>query len=155
MRKKNPYEKNIIKKCDVCEQIVMVDQYGNGKCEHCGWIQNNDEIAFEKASKVSYPNLVPLFRAREQYKKGLPFKATFEDFINGLMFYSEMRFEYKNKTFYVYIIENDVIELFEDKTKNTNHYKTKEEFSENAKINGQLLKDIWKDVKNAGFMYCG
>jgi hypothetical protein len=151
MKSKDPYEKNIIKKCDVCERVVLIDQYGNGECGHCGWIQNNDEAEFEKKLKISYPNLVPLSRAREQYKKGLPFKATFEDFVNGLFFYSEMLFDYQNKRHEVFLKDDDI--YFESK-EFQQIYKTRKEFMEKAHIDGKPLKDIWKDVENAGFMYC-
>ena len=40
--------------------------------------------------------LVTPTTAREQYRQGKPFKATFEEFSNGLFFYSEMLFEYNN-----------------------------------------------------------
>lgn len=151
MKSKDPYEKNIIKKCDVCEKIVMVDQYGNGKCDNCGWVQNNDEIEFEKKLKISYPNLVPLSRAIKQYKEGKPFTPTFEDFVNGLFFYSEMLFDYNNINYEVYKKDDKIYFC----CKNFEQiYNAKKDFIENANINGQLLKDIWEDVENAGFMYC-
>lgn len=33
-------------------------------------------------------------------------------------------------------------------------YKTREEFENNANINGKLLKEIWNEVSFAGFMFC-
>ncbi|MBP3629862.1 MAG: hypothetical protein J6J23_00025, partial [Clostridia bacterium] len=67
---KDYYKKDEIKKCDVCGQIVLVDQFGNGECENCGWVQNENEYEFEKVNKISYPNLVPLSEAKEQYNQG-------------------------------------------------------------------------------------
>ena len=151
---KKHYEKNIIKKCDVCGQVVLVDEYGNGVCENCGWEQNRDEEEFEQRHKVSYPNLVPLSKAREQYRKGLPFKASFEDFMNGLYFYSEMQFEYKN-ILYAVILRRGGIEFSIDREHDFfQKYSTREEFMAKANIDGKLLKDIWIDVKNPTFMEC-
>ena len=33
-------------------------------------------------------------------------------------------------------------------------YKTREEFENNANINGKLLKDIWNEVSFAAFIFC-
>ena len=43
---------------------------------------------------ISYPMLVSLSHAKEQYKRGEPFKADFDEFVRGLLFYSEMLFDY-------------------------------------------------------------
>ena len=50
--------------------------------------------------------LVTPTTAREQYRQGEPFKATFEEFLNGLFFYSEMLFEYKNEKYEVFLRAN-------------------------------------------------
>lgn len=55
--------------------------------------------------------LVPLSRAKEQYKAGKPFKATFEDFINGFNFYGEMLFWYNGRPYQVYG-ENNGVQLY-------------------------------------------
>lgn len=34
-------------------------------------------------------------------------------------------------------------------------YKTREEFENNANINGVLLKQLWDKVEKPSFMYCG
>lgn len=149
----NPYERTEIKNCDVCGNLVSVDIFGNGKCEHCGWIQNKDEEDFEQKTKVSYPNLVPLSRAREQYKRGEPFKATFEDFVNGLYFYSEMLFTYHEKTYEVLLNKQRKIIFCCDTFQQ--EYISREEFESQANIDNKLLKDIWKEIKNPRFMYCG
>ena len=75
--------------CEVCGGLNYADDYGNSaKCSHCGWQQCGSNETEEKWHGISYPMLVPLSRAKEQYKAGKPFKATFEDFkaqanING------------------------------------------------------------------------
>ncbi|MDD4210977.1 MAG: CPCC family cysteine-rich protein [Clostridia bacterium] len=154
MKKKNPYDANIIEKCDVCGQIVLVDEFGNGDCEHCGWNQNN--INIENPDIVTYPNTISLNKAKFLYKQKKPLIPSFEDFVDGLFMYSEMRFEYIGKRFGVILYKKDKIELFENqKINSSKFYKSREDFMSNANIEEKLLKDIWKDVKNADFMQCG
>ena len=86
MSKDNPYIKNIPGTCTVCGKIAFFDQFGNGTCSHCGWEMSKNEETMSINQGCSYPMLVPVWRAREQYKQGKPFKATFEDFVNGLWF---------------------------------------------------------------------
>lgn len=153
MSKENPYKKGIPRSCSVCGKLAFFDAYGNGECPHCGWMMSNDEEMFDKEMGISYPCLVPVSRAREQYKQGKPFKATFEDFINGLYFYSEMLFEHGNTIYEVFFKKGNIIfccEAFQQE------YPTREEFEHKANIDGRLLKDIWdKEVENPSFMFCG
>ncbi len=149
----DPYVKDQPVKCSICGEIALQDQYGNGECKHCGWKFSKDEDKFEKGLGISYPMLVTPTTAREQYKKGLPFKATFEEFVNGLYFYSEMLFVYKNITYEVFLDKNDNI-IFCSKEMQQ-QYSTRQDFENNAHIEGVLLKDLWEDVTFAGFMYCG
>ena len=86
-KKYNTMEYNNAIACEVCGGLNFADDYGNSaKCPHCGWQQCGSNETEEKWHGISYPMLVPLSRAREQYKAGKPFKATFEDFINGFNF---------------------------------------------------------------------
>ncbi len=96
--------------------------------------------------------LVPITRAKEQYKKGQKFKATFEDFINGLKFYSEMLFWYKGNVNEVFRHGEKAILSSKDFNK---EYETIDDFYENAEIDGKRLKDIWDEVNHPCFMYCG
>lgn len=149
------FEKDIIKKCNVCQKIILCYQDINTTCEYCGWTQSAEsgEREYESFLKISYPMLVPLSRAIEQYKAGKPFKATFEDFINGLYFYSEMLLKHNDIMHEVLFLQDDCIcfgcENFEQ------HYKTREDFENYANIEGRLLKEIWNEVTFAGYMYCG
>ncbi len=154
------YEDYMVKdqktKCPVCDKVAYKDQYGNGECYSCGWLFSKNDEEIEKFLKVSYPMLVPTFRAREQYQNGLKFKATFEDFINGLLFYSEMTFKYKGKNYGTfYYGESKGIEFFEDKAIDSQLYKTVEEYKNKANIDGKLLKDIWGEIESPSYMYCG
>ena len=107
----------------------------------------------EREQGISYPMLVSPTTAREQYKKGLPFKATFDEFVNGLKFYSEMLFTYNNVSYEVFF-KKDYTIVFCSKDMQQ-EFKTREEFETNANINGKLLRDIWDKVSFAGYMYCG
>lgn len=149
----DPYAKDQSVKCSICGKLAFKDQYGNGECKNCGWQFSRDEEELEKTAGISYPMLVTPTTAREQYKKGLPFKATFKEFINGLYYYSEMLFEYKNVMYEVFFGENDNIILCSKDMQN--EYTSRADFEANANIDGILLKDLWNDVSFAGFMYCG
>ena len=164
----DPYVKDQLVKCSICDKVAFRDQYGNGECENCGWKFSKDEAEYEKDLGISYPMLVAPATAREQYKKGLPFKATFAEFINGLKFYSEMTLKYNNKNYGVFfyrdktktiksVIEADgVVEFFEDKKpESLQTYKSIGDFINKANIDKKLLKDLWNEISFAGFMYCG
>lgn len=152
-------------KCEVCGRLNYADDYGNtDKCPHCGWRDNGDSEFFEDCYGISYPMLVPLSRAREQYRSGQKFKATFEDFINGLKFYSEMLFWHHGLVHEVYTRQkgDDLKEYFEGNCTVVfcNKYFQQEfdsidEFRNKANIGGRLLKDIWDEVVHPCFMYCG
>ena len=155
MNKKNPFIRDIIMRCIICEKIIMVDQNGCGRCEQCNWAQGNNDEESEDKYKISYPDLVPLSKARQQYKEGKPFTPSFEDFVNGLIFYSEMEFIYNEKDYGVFYYTNSLIEFFEDQIpESIQNYKSIEEFDAKANIDGRLLKDMWDEVTNAQFMEC-
>ena len=97
--------------------------------------------------------LVSPTTAREQYKKGLPFKATFKEFMNGLFFYSEMLFTYGGVMYEVFLKSDGVIAFGSAEIRQ--EYSSRREFENKTNINGVLLKDLWQDVTFAGFMYCG
>lgn len=149
----DPYIKDQLVTCSICGKIAKADQYGNGECLSCGWLFSKNEEKFEKQWGISYPMLVSPTTAREQYKKGLPFKATFEEFVNGLYFYSEMLFKHDNIMYEVCFNQADEIIFGTQDFLQT--FKTRQDFENKANINGKLLKDIWNEVTFAGFMYCG
>lgn len=154
-KKYNSMEYNNATKCEVCGSLTFMDDYGNtDKCPNCGWMQSSDDELMEKWHGISYPMLVPLSRAREQYKAGQKFKATFDDFINGLRFYSEMLFWYDKLCYAVCYGKNKTV-IFSCRNKLIQEFATDIEFRDKANINGQLLKDIWDEVVHPCFMYCG
>lgn len=159
----DPLEKTKIVKCSICGNIAMQDEWGNGDCTHCGWKFSPDEEDFEQKMGISYPMLVSPSTAREQYKKGQPFKATFEEFIKGLKFYSEMTFVFNNKDFGVFFygdkskeFQDGKVEFFQNKVPaSLQTYNSLNNFINQANINGVLLKDMWDKIEKPSFMYCG
>jgi len=148
----DPLVKDQVCNCSICGKLALKDQWGNGECQNCGWKFSKDEEIFEKDLGISYPMLVTPTTARKQYKKGLPFKATFEEFVNGLYFYSEMLFKHNEIMYEVFFKGEKIIFCSEYIQK---EYIDREDFKNNANINGILLKDLWDEVTFAGFMYCG
>lgn len=149
----NPSEYNNAVPCEVCGGLVFMDDYGNGdKCSNCGWLQSSHNELMEEWHGISYPMLVPLSRARAQYKAGQKFKATFEDFINGLKWYKEMLFWHDSKCYAAYYLDSGI--SLENR-EIMQIYKNVDDFVEHANINGRLLKDIWDEVVHPCFMYCG
>lgn len=90
---------------------------------------------------------------KKQYEQGLPFKATFDEFVNGLYFYSEMLFTYENVSYEVFLKGSETVVFCSEDMQQ--EYGSREEFEAKANIDGVLLKDLWADVSFAGFMYCG
>ena len=139
-------------KCEVCGETVFVDKIRiMTECPHCGWRQEGkgDGEAYEEMYGISYPMLVSLSHAREQYKAGKPFKATFEDFINGFNFYGEMLFWYDGVCYEVFGKRNEISLASKDMMQT---YATIEDFKAQANINGRLLVDIWDEVEEPSFM---
>ena len=97
-------EKNELVPCEICGYPVVHYEYGFYQdCPKCGWRRGGDNTELEQQWGISYPMLVSLSHAKEQYKQGLPFKADFDEFIRELFFYSEMLFDYKQTTYEVFL----------------------------------------------------
>ena len=154
----DPYVKDQIVKCDVCDNIALTDQYGNGDCEKCGW--KIDKYCKENPNRVQYPNLVSLNKAKKLYKEGKKILPSFEDFIDGLVMYSEMEFDYNNESYSILYFSSKEIEnkpgviCFSKFGEDFKKFSSVHEFKNEASINGKLLKDIWNDIKNARYMEC-
>ena len=104
---------------------------------------------------ISYPMLVSLSHAKEQYKRGEPFKADFDEFVRGLLFYSEMLFDYHGEAYEVYLYRDKNIEPYKFVfccAEFQQEYNSEKEFREHANIYGKLLKDIWDDVHDPRYM---
>ena len=101
--------KNSIKEevllCEICGYPIIHNEYGSYQtCPKCGWRRGGDNTELEQQWGISYPMLVSLSHAREQYRQGLQFKADFDEFIRGLFFYSEMLFDHEQTTYEVFLI---------------------------------------------------
>ena len=143
--KDSKFKRKFKTKCPICGAKCLKDQYGNGKCACCGWIL--DSFGKKHPNNVVYPNLISLNKAKQLYSEGKPFEPDLDDFVEALYNYSEMQFEYNGVYYAVELVaqnkdEHD-IELCNSKTDETYIFKTKEDFINNAKVEGKLLKDIW------------
>ena len=137
--------------CEICGYPVV--NYESGVCmccERCGWQSCGDNIEYEEKYDISYPMVVPLSRAKMQYREGKPFKPTFEDFIHGLDFYSEMAFTYRRVKYGV-CYRSDHSVLFYN-ARQVWSFPTKDAFYKFASIGGDLLKDIWDQVQEPRYM---
>lgn len=148
----DPYQKDQMTKCPICENAAESDQFGNGECKNCGWRFSKDQEKFENDFGISYPMLVSAKTAKKQYDEGLPFKATFDEFVRGLYFYSEMLFIHKNITYEVFLNKDFRIILCSKDMQQ--EFNSKEQFESKANIDGRRLKEIWNEVTFAGFMFC-
>ncbi len=131
--------------CDICGNEIFLDAYGNGKCKKCHWIKNAK--ALDYPNDVIYPNVTSFNNAKMLLKNGKRLKPTYAEFLKIVNNNLEPTFKYKNKTYVATTF--DGFELCEqDSGDQYQSYNTIEEFGENVKIEGCLLKDIWDSVKN-------
>ena len=145
------HEYNIKSTCPICGHSVMIDNIGNGdNCLHCGWVQNIANL--ELPDRVVCPNLISLNKAIKLYKDGKPLLPDFNDFIDGYNFYGEMEFTYKGITYGLIGIANEGVEFWGMNTDTYEVFKNIEEFTEKAKIDGRLVKEIWHDIENANWL---
>ncbi len=164
MKEHKSYEFDSITACVICGGPVGTDNYGNTDvCKHCGWKNSADNEKWDKSLGISYPMLVPLSRAKTQYESGEPFKATFDDFINGLLFYSEMTFVYAGEKYAVILFGDHAAEpykiklyrkLWDGTSRMLQIFDSKNEFVAGAAIDGKLLKNIWDEIDDPAFMQC-
>lgn len=150
MKQKNNNER----KCDVCERHIIVDDFGNGECPYCGWY--NNLFSGEKPREVIFPNLISLCKAQKMYLEGKAFKPSLEDFLDATMFYGETQFNYKS--FNCLLVKLDDSGSIEFNYSNSNGlsetilYKDRKDFCEHAKIECDLIKDIWDDVEDVSYV---
>ena len=148
--------KSEMRSCEICGYPVVHYEYGFYQdCPKCGLRRGGDNTELEQQWGISYPMLVSLSHAREQYKQGLPFKADFDEFIRGLLFYSEMLFDYQGETYEAYLYRNKNVEPYKFVfccTEFQQEYFSEKDFRENANILGKCLKDIWDEVQDPRYM---
>lgn len=148
--KKNILEKNIEKKCAVCEKVYMTSELDLEPCPYCGWY--NDSMCEEHEDEVIYRNLISFNKAKKLYTEGKPFTPSIEDFLDAFNFYGEMEFRYKNLNCCLFRSdEEDEIE-FGWSPKNIYYFSGKEDFIANAKIDNEYVRDIWDKVEDPRYM---
>lgn len=134
---------NQTKKCDVCGNDVVIEQYKDKICKKCGWIQC--EEALKTPNKMIYPNITSLNHAREQVENGMKIKPTFEDFVESVRLNLEPSFKYNKRKFGSTNFSG--YEFYEwNKEDGYQSYKTIEEFEQKVNIDGKYLKDIWDNI---------
>lgn len=145
----DPYAKKCIKKCSVCDYPVLIDEWGNGTCENCGWNLWDGDKNYPES--VSYPNMISLNKAKKYYKNNLPFKPDLNDFIKALNMYSEMEFKYNGVRYEVWKTSNNIISICGGKL---NQEYTEAQFVDTVRIEGKSLKEIWPNITDAYYLDC-
>ena len=148
--KKNQFDEIFKKKCAVCNKIVLADIYGQGECPHCHWYNSN--MNEEHENKVIFPNLISLTKAKSLYKEGKTFTPSLSDFLDGFMFYGEMKFVYNNIDCELIRSNNESGISFCYEEGNTILFTDKEDFIKNAKIGDEYVRDIWDKVEDPSYM---
>ncbi len=148
-------EKEIKKivKCDVCKNMIEIDQHGNSNaCPNCGWLQS--EESYQHPNIPGIRNIPSLNNAIKQYNNGgSATLANFNDFIETYNNYGEIEFTLNNTRYGVlYDDNNKKIALLNIQTKENQLYNNIDDFIQNAQINGILLKDLWDNVTNTDFL---
>lgn len=140
--------------CEICGYPVLHNEFGIYQdCPKCGWRRGGDNEVLEKQWGISYPMLVSLSHAREQYRNGLSFKADFKEFVRGLDFYGEVLFDYRGSAYEVCKKgdrEKDSIVFSGEKIRQ--EFSSIEQFQEEANIRGTLLKELWDEVQDPRYM---
>ena len=140
-------------KCDVCKNMIDIDKYGNSNaCPNCGWLQS--EESYQHPNVPGIRNIPSLLNAIRQYDNGgSATLANFNDFIEAYNNYGEVEFTLNNTRYGVlYDDKNKKIELLNIQTNEKQLYINIEDFVQNAKLNGILLKEQWHNVTNTDFL---
>lgn len=140
-------------KCDVCKNMIEIDKYGNSNaCPNCGWLQSEESYQHPNVPGIS--NIPSLLNAIRQYDNGgSATLANFNDFIEAYNNYGEVEFTLNNTRYGVlYDDKNKKIELLNIQTNEKQLYINIEDFVQNAKLNGILLKEQWHNVTNTDFL---
>ena len=139
---------NKITICAVCGTEVLVDQFGQGKCSECGWYKSGS--GEHNVTSVVFPNIVSFAKAKRLYKEGKPLKPSLNDFIEGLLMYAEVQFDFQGNEYAVMLTDAGV--EFGGPGVGESLFNDEIDFYNNAKINGELLIHLWHEVENANYM---
>ena len=143
--------KNLEKNCLVCKNLISTDNYGQGRCQNCGWF--NDLLSEENPEKVVFPNVTSLKKARELIAKGEKILPSIEDFCEMLNFYGEVEFTYNGISYDIFRTDNEGKIEYGCSPNFAFNFKNGQDFILNAKtIDGKLLKDVWSEVEDAKYI---
>ena len=134
------YQKN----CDVCNNVIKIDAWGNGTCKKCGW--NNDKYSSSYPNAINPPNFISLNQAKRYFKLGKSFLPTYPQFLNLVKRGFDFTFKFEGKKYQLSV--HDDYTLWEIDTKNFVSYKTFAEFKSNFSIDGVAIKDNWDKIKS-------
>jgi len=140
-------------KCDVCQNDVLIDSFGNGdECIICGWRQS--EESFDHPDIAGIRNIPSLNNAIKQFKEGKSaIVANFNDFIMAFKNYGELEFTYNNVRYGILFDDaTNKIVLLNISDKQKQYFESIDDFEQNANIDGVHLKVLWNSVTNTDFL---
>lgn len=132
----------IVKKCDICGNNVITDEWGNGKCKICKWEQSRDCV--EYPDNINPPNFVSMNRAKEYYKQGKKLLPSYNEFINLVDRGFDFTFNFKGKKYSLTV--HDDFTIWEIDTNNLHVYKTIDDLKNNFEIDGVKISENWGKV---------
>ncbi len=88
--------RNMEKQCDVCENTLKIDAWGNGTCKKCGW--NNDKYSTSYPNAINPPNFISLTQAKRYFKLGKSFLPTYSQFLNLVKRGFDFTFKFEKKS---------------------------------------------------------
>ncbi|MCL2061225.1 MAG: hypothetical protein FWH03_01180 [Firmicutes bacterium] len=144
---KNPHEKNIPTNCAICTKPFLIDKYGGGSCDYCGWTHHN---VYDRPDKIVRGDFVSFNKAKQLFSEGKPIKPDFSDFLDCMKVYFELEFFYKGKQYGLLFIKGEYHFYEWNVMEGVQIYASIEEFAAKANINDELLKDIWDSVEKVG-----
>lgn len=132
----------IEKKCDVCNSMVFVDKYGNGKCKTCGWWQDCEAEKYPNA--INPPNFTSLNKAKKLWENKIVFTPSLNEILNLVVRGFDISFIYNKKRYQ--FDKHDNFTFWEMGTNNYTEFENIEDLVNNLKIDGSLLKDCWERI---------
>lgn len=132
----------IEKKCDVCDSMMYVDKYGNGKCNVCKWEQSSFAIDYPDA--INPPNFTSYNNAKRLWENKIKFKPSFEEILGLVDRGFDISFIYKKKRYQLDKHEN--FTFWEMGTNNYVEFDTVDEIVKTLKVDNHYLRDCWEKV---------
>lgn len=137
----------IEKKCDVCDSMVFVDKYGNGKCKKCGWWQDCEAEKYPNA--INPPNFTSLNNVKNLWKHHIKFSPSMNEILMLVDRGFDISFVYKKKKYQ--LDKHGTFTCWEVDTDNYMEFKSIEDLVNRLKIDGNFLKDCWENVNHISY----